>query len=148
MCRPPLPLALQHRPVTTSGTSPNTRIQVTAYYWLPSLVPPSTPNPLGSHFPTQSNSDPGGSAVICTGASQSRVSHTRSQTQPAGNVTATTDRGCIEVSSVSFQVPPVSKYAGNAEVEPFDEWLQQFKLLASVCHWEGRTKLANLATRL
>ena len=49
---------------------------------------------------------------------------------------------------MSFQVPPVSKYAGNAEVEPFDEWLEQFELVASVCRWEGRAKLANLVTRL
>ena len=54
----------------------------------------------------------------------------------------------MEVSSVSFQIPPVSKYTGNAEVEPFDEWLEQFKLVASVCRWEGRAKLANLVTRL
>ena len=76
------------------------------------------------------------------------MSHTSNQVQPAGNVTATTGRGCVKVSSVSFHVPPVSKYAGNAEVEPFDEWLEQFELVASVCRWEGRAKLANLVTRL
>ena len=54
----------------------------------------------------------------------------------------------MEVSSVSFQIPPVSKYTGNAEVEPFYEWLEQFELVASVCRWEGRAKLANLVTRL
>ena len=57
----------------------------------------------------------GGIAVIYTGVSQSRVSHTNSQVHPTGNVTASTDRRCVKVSSVSFQVPPVSKYTGNAE---------------------------------
>ena len=46
------------------------------------------------------------------------------------------------------QVPPVSKYSGNADSEPFEEWLEQFELVASVCNWEGRAKLANLVTRL
>ena len=101
-----------------------------------------------SYFPIQDSTVPGGSALIRTGASQPWVSHTSNQEQPAGNVTATTGRGCVKVSSVSFQVPPVSKYAGNAEVEPFDEWLEQFELVASVCCWEGRAKLANLVTRL
>ena len=46
------------------------------------------------------------------------------------------------------QVPPVSKYSGNADSEPFEEWLEQFELVASVCNWEGQAKLANLVTRL
>ena len=46
------------------------------------------------------------------------------------------------------QVPPVSKYSGNADSESFEEWLEQFELVASVCNWEGRAKLANLVTRL
>ena len=46
------------------------------------------------------------------------------------------------------QVPPVSNYDGNAEVKPFEKWLEQFELVACVCHWEGRTKHANLVTRL
>ena len=53
-------------------------------------------------------------------------------------------RSCIH----EFPSTPVSKYTGNAEVEPFDEWLEQFQLVASVCRWEGRAKLANLVTRL
>ena len=121
---------------------------MTAYNWPPPLVPLSTPALFGSHFPIQGSTVPGDSALIRTGASQPRVSHTSNRVQPAGNVTATTERGRVEVSSVSFQVPPVSKYTGNAEVEPFDEWLEQFELVASVCRWEGRAKLANLVTRL
>ena len=120
----PFPLFLHtvdQRSVTVNGTSPNTRTQVTAYNWPLPLVPLSTPVLFGSHFPIQGYTVPGGSALIRTGASQPWVSHTNNQVQPAGNVTTTTGRGCVEVSSVSFQVPPVSKYTGNAEVEPFDE---------------------------
>ena len=53
-----------------------------------------------------------------------------------------------ELSPMSFQVPPVMKYDGNSEAEPFEEWLEQFELVASVCHSEGRAKLVNLVTRL
>ena len=48
----------------------------------------------------------------------------------------------------TFQVPPVPKYGGNSETEPFEDWLKQFELVTSVCNWEGRVKLANLVTRL
>jgi len=59
---------------------------------------------------------------------------------------ATSLRG--RIPKMPVRVPPVSKYDGNAEVEPFEEWLEQFELVACVCHWEGRTKLANLVTQL
>ena len=52
-----------------------------------------------------------------------------------------------EATSMIFQVPPVDKYNGDAEIEPFEEWPEQFELVASVCCWEGKTKLANLVTR-
>ena len=143
---PSLLHTVDQRPVTANSTSPNTRTQATAYNWPPPLVPLSTPALFGSHFPIQGSTVPGGSALIHTGASQPRVSDTGNQVQPAGNVTATTGRECVEVSSVSLQVPPVSKYVSNTEVEPFDEWQEQFELVASVCRWEGRAKLANLVT--
>ena len=135
---PSLLHTVDQRSITANGTSPNTHTQVTAYNWPPPLVPLSTPTLFGSHFSIQGSTVPGSSALIRTGASQPWVSHTSNQVQPAGNVSATTGRGCVEVSSVSFQVPPVSKYAGNAEVEPFYEWLEKFELVASVCCWEGR----------
>ena len=56
--------------------------------------------------------------------------------------------GAAPSALYGIQVPPVSKYSGNADSEPFEEWLEQFELVASVCNWEGRTKLANLVTRL
>jgi len=32
-----------------------------------------------------------------------------------------------EFSLVSIQMPPVTKYDGNSEAEPFEEWLEQFE---------------------
>ena len=88
---PSLLHTVDQRTVTANGTSPNTRTQVTAYNWPPPLVPLSTPALFGSHFPIQGSTVPGGSALIHTGASQPRVSHTSNQVQPAGNVTTTTE---------------------------------------------------------
>lgn len=70
-----------------------------------------------------------------------------------GNVLPSLTNGCVErgacaTAPFTFQVPPVPKYGGNAETEPFEDWLEQFELVASVCNWEGRVKLANLVTRL
>ena len=68
-------------------------------------------------------------------------------TQPSIDTTSMGGRN-REATSMIFQVPPVDKYSGDAEIEPFEEWLEQFELVASVCCWEGKTKLANLVTRL
>lgn len=46
------------------------------------------------------------------------------------------------------QIPPLSKYSGNSDAETFEEWHEQFQLVATVCKWDERLKLANLATRL
>ena len=135
------------RSATASGTSPSTHTQAAAYdVLLPPLVPLKTPVLSGSHLSMHGSTVPGSSIVMHTGANQPLVNHTSNQVQPAGNAAATTERGCVEVAPMSFQVPPVPKYTGNAEVEPFDEWLEQFELVASFCRWEGRAKLANLVT--
>ena len=50
------------------------------------------------------------------------------------------ERSTLGVSAAplySIQVPPVSKYSGSTDTEPFEEWVEQFELVASVCHWEG-----------
>ena len=67
-------------------------------------------------------------------------------TQPSIDTTSMGGRN-REATSMIFQVPPVDKYNGDAEIEPFEEWPEQFELVASVCCWEGKTKLANLVTR-
>ena len=46
------------------------------------------------------------------------------------------------------QAPPITKYVGNSDSETFEEWYEQFELVAAACGWNERLKLANLATRL
>ena len=46
------------------------------------------------------------------------------------------------------QLPRLSKSSGNSDTETFEEWHEQFQLVATVCKWDDRLKLANLATRL
>ena len=48
-------------------------------------------------------------------------------------------------------VPPIGKFSGEYESEAgehFTDWIEQFELVASVYHWDDRTKLVNLTTRL
>ena len=46
------------------------------------------------------------------------------------------------------QAPPITKYGGNSDSETFEEWCEQFELVAAACGWNEKLKLANLATRL
>ena len=81
------------------------------------------------------------------------------------NNTTTTSAGVQVTSSVphvypfpcniplmeSMAVPPIGKFSGEHESEAgehFTDWIEQFELVASVCHWDDRTKLVNLTTRL
>ena len=49
------------------------------------------------------------SVVMHTGVNQPLLNHTGNQVQTAGNATVTTERGCVEVASMSFQVAPSSQ---------------------------------------
>ncbi len=49
------------------------------------------------------------------------------------------------------QLPPLTKFSGEAteaEGETFRDWKEQFEMVASVCQWDDKAKLANLTTRL
>ena len=49
------------------------------------------------------------------------------------------------------QLPPISKFSGEEqddESEGFEEWIEQFELVAEVCKWDARARLVNLTTRL
>ena len=51
----------------------------------------------------------------------------------------------------SIAEPPIGKFSGKHESEAgehFTDWIEQFELVASVYHWNDRTKLVNLTTRL
>ena len=48
------------------------------------------------------------------------------------------------------QLPPISKFTGETrdDSEVFQEWLEQFEMVASICRWDEKAKLVNLTTRL
>ena len=64
-----------------------------------------------------------------------------------GTLAATSDvSGGLAMNISVSQLPPLSKYSGNSDIETFEEWHEQFQLVATVCKWDDRLKLANLAT--
>ena len=63
--------------------------------------------------------------------------------------------GCGSVLPVSAalmaqQLPPLTKFSGEEQGagETFNDWVEQFKMVASVCRWDESTQLVNLVTRL
>ena len=49
------------------------------------------------------------------------------------------------------QLPPIQKFSGDEKTldgETFQEWLEQFQMVAEVASWDHQTKLVNLTTRL
>ena len=52
---------------------------------------------------------------------------------------------------LAHQLPPLSKYAGETreeDGETFEDWLEQFELIADLCQWDQSSRLVNLVTRL
>ena len=47
----------------------------------------------------------------------------------------------------SLAIPPLSG-KGFRSRQTFTDWIEQFELIASVCHWDDQAKLVNLTTRL
>ena len=49
------------------------------------------------------------------------------------------------------QLPPLTKFNGencDGEGETFQDWIEQFEMVATVCRWDDQAKLVNLVTRL
>ena len=49
------------------------------------------------------------------------------------------------------QLLPINKFSGenlHVEEEAFQEWIEQFKLIAELCGWNDQAKLINLTTHL
>ena len=51
------------------------------------------------------------------------------------------------------QLPPLPKFSGESsdgesEIKTFQEWLDQFEMVADVCNWSLQARLVNLITRL
>ena len=52
---------------------------------------------------------------------------------------------------VAQQLPPINKYSGeelDKEGETFQDWIEQFEMIAQMCGWDNQAKLVNLTTRL
>ena len=47
-------------------------------------------------------------------------------------------------------LPPISKFNGETQGEyvTFEEWIEQFEMVATIAHWDECSKLVNLTTRL
>ena len=57
------------------------------------------------------------------------------------------------ISSVLLaqQLPLLSKFSGernNGDMDTFQEWIEQFEMIASICGWSAQARLVNLVTRL
>ena len=69
---------------------------------------------------------------------------------PIPSTPAATSNVCrgLAMNTPVSQLLPLSKYIGNSNTETFKEWHEQIQLVTTVCKWEDRLTLANLATQL
>ena len=79
------------------------------------------------------------------------IMHVAGETVNAGSTTTHID----QLSSVLLaqQLPPLPKFSGESDgresvIGTFQEWLEQFEMIANVCDWSPQSKLVNLITRL
>lgn len=52
---------------------------------------------------------------------------------------------------IAPQLPPIDKFSGeelDKEGEMFQDWIEQFEMIAQMCSWDNQAKLVNLTTRL
>ena len=52
---------------------------------------------------------------------------------------------------VTHQLPPINKFSGeelDKEGETFQDWIEQFEMIAQMCGWDNQAQLVNLTTRL
>ena len=57
----------------------------------------------------------------------------------------------ITTALLAQQLPPLPKFSGernDGDMETFQDWLEQFGMIANVCGWSPQVKLVNLVTRL
>ena len=57
----------------------------------------------------------------------------------------------IQAALLAQQMPPLPKFSGEnreTEGETFQDWMEQFELVATMCGWNEQDKPVNLATRL
>ena len=57
----------------------------------------------------------------------------------------------LSMTLLAQQLPPIPNFTGDrmdGDGEMFEEWLERLEMVAATCHWDDRTKLGNIATRL
>ena len=57
----------------------------------------------------------------------------------------------ITAALLAQQLPPLPKFSGernDGDMETFQDWLEQFEMIANICGWSPQAKLVNLVTRL
>ena len=57
----------------------------------------------------------------------------------------------ITAALLAQQLPPLPKFSGernDGDMETFQDWLEQFEMIANICGWSLQAKLVNLVTRL
>ena len=52
------------------------------------------------------------------------------------------------MTPTASQLPSISKFKGEDAGGNFEEWIEQFELIAEAYGWDSKTKLVNLTTRL
>ena len=91
----------------------------------------------GSLVSYEGEVSPGTTETFCTG---SKVVAVQKQNETE-----------LSAPCLSSQLPPIQKFTGEgqgADGETFQEWLEQFEMVADVCQWNYQTKLVNLTMQL
>ena len=122
------PCVVEETPVLSSDT-----LRVTAKEFVPREVETVT-----RREPSyEGEVSPGTTETLCTG---SKVVAVQKQNETE-----------LSAPCLSSQLPPIPKFTGEGQGtdgETFQEWLEQFEMVADVCQWNDQTKLVNLTMRL
>ena len=103
--------------------------------------------------------------TVTHGVCNSSLSHVPSEVQGDQPLVRTTVGEVVDSNPITThvdhfatallaqQLPPLPKFSGESgegelETETFQEWLDQFEMVADICDWSPQAKLVNLITRL
>ena len=84
--------------------------------------------------------------------------HDRVSASTRSALLSSSDQGAVASSPLNLgvfanQIPPIPKFSGEVDngkgdLENFTDWKERFEMVAEAYHWDERTKLVNLVTRL
>ena len=84
--------------------------------------------------------------------------HDRVSASTQSALLSSSDQGAVASSPLNLgvfanQIPPIPKFSGEVDngkgdLENFTDWKERFEMVAEAYHWDERTKLVNLVTRL